>query len=47
MFKTLVEKTEKSPDVDIIMTTLLKSMNDLYERIKVMKIIKKKNTLKL
>ena len=35
ILKTLVEKTEKSPDVDIIMTTLLKSMNDLYDRIKV------------
>ena len=34
ILKILVEKTEKSPDVDIIMTTLLKSMDNLYDRIK-------------
>ena len=32
--KTLVEKTEKSPDVDLIVETLISSMDNLYEEIK-------------
>ena len=35
ILKTLVEKTDKSPDIDIIVTTLLNSMDNLYENIKV------------
>ena len=34
ILKILVEKTEKTPDVDIIVTTLLKSLDNLYEEIK-------------
>jgi hypothetical protein len=35
ILKTLVEKTEKSQAVDIIVTTLLKCMNNFYDDIKV------------
>ena len=34
ILKTLVEKTDKTPDVDIIVKTLLKSMDNLYEEIR-------------
>jgi hypothetical protein len=34
ILKALVEKTEKTADIDIIVTTLLKSLNNLYSDIK-------------
>ena len=34
ILKTLIEKTEKSPDVDLIVSTLISSMDNLYEEIK-------------